>query len=78
MKELFGVFLVCIGICAGLFVGGYLCLYGGVISIIHGLQANPWIAGKIAFGVVRIVLASLAGWLSALLLILPGIALFQD
>jgi hypothetical protein len=75
LKVLLGVLLILAGIAAGLYVGLYLCFYGGIVLVIHGFQAHPAAAGKIAFGILRFVLTSVAGWLSFFLLAGPGIAL---
>ena len=70
-----GLLLMVLGILLGLFVGGYLCLYGGIVQIINGVQADPVSAGTIALGVIRILCAFLAGILAAAALILPGFAI---
>jgi len=46
-----------------LYVGLWVCLGGGVISIITGFSTQPWAAGMIAWGVVKIVSASFVAWL---------------
>lgn len=68
-----GILMVLVGIAAGLFVGLYLCFYGGIVQIIGGI--SPVNAGAIAFGIIRVISAGLIGWLSALILIVPGAAM---
>ena len=48
----------------GLFVAGYLCLFSGIVQIIHGVSATPVVAPDIALGIVRIVFAPVCGWLT--------------
>lgn len=78
MKTILSVAMISVGVLAGLFVGGYLCFYGGVVSVIHGISADPISAGKIALGLLRIVCASMVGWISALVFIIPGLSMLKD
>jgi len=72
IKMLGGVLLIILGICLGFYVGGYLMFFKGVLQIVHSI--TPVIkATGIAWGLLRIVFASLLGWLSASLLIIPGL-----
>ena len=64
---LIGVLLIVAAVLGGLYVTFGYCLYGGIISIIHGCTANPVIAADIAFGIIRILFASLAGWVTFLI-----------
>lgn len=76
-KTWLGLMLILLGIFVGLFVGLYLCLYGGIIQIVNGVK-DSWSAIPIAVGLVRILCTSIAGWISALLLIVPGWALIKN
>ena len=58
-----GVIIFMLGIA---FVGVYFCLYGGIVQLIHGLQA-PLSASNIAFGVVRILLTLPCLWLEIII-----------
>jgi hypothetical protein len=77
-----GIILIIIGIILGLFVGGYLCLFGGIVQIVNqiqiGIDGGVISATQIAWGVVRIGLAGLLGGLSAMVFILPGINLLGN
>ncbi len=76
MTKLLGIILIVLGIVVGLYVGLYFCLYGGIVQIINGIK-DSLSAGPIAIGVVRVLCTGVAGWVSALLLIIPGIELVQ-
>ena len=79
MKGWIGLGLVILGLLFGLFVGGYLCLYGGIVQAIHGVtHPDGFQVGAIAFGIVRIVCASFSGGIAALVFIIPGWAIVQD
>lgn len=77
MKLVGGVFLVLLGIVLGIYVGLWVMFIGGILQILHAFQATPWLYSDIAWGVFRIVLSSFTGWLSAVVLIIPGIFLIQ-
>jgi hypothetical protein len=55
------------GILLGLYVALYLCLICGIIQVIHACQINPISASGIAFGAVRILCTSIAGWIAFLI-----------
>ena len=72
--KLLGLLLVVAGVALGLYVGLWLCFIGGIIQIVNTIKGN--VEGlQIALGILRIVGAGLAGWVSALILILPGAAM---
>lgn len=78
-KTWFGVTLMGLGILIGLAVGIGFCLIGGIVQIIHTLQSPDGInAWAIAVGITRILCAGICGWLSALLLVIPGYVLLTD
>ncbi len=60
IKEYLALLVLIIGILLGLYVGGYLCFFKGIVLIVEGIKGG-WIATKIAWGVVRIVIASTVG-----------------
>jgi hypothetical protein len=65
MKVFVGIALIFLGIALGLYVGLYVCLYGGIVSIIAGAQIGA--AGVIAWGIIKILFASVAGGLTTAL-----------
>ena len=77
MKTFLGLFLILLGIVVGLYTGAYLLLYGGIVQLIRGLQ-HPFVATDIAGGVVRIIFASPAGWVSCLVFVGTGQALLEN
>jgi len=76
--RLLGLLLVVAGIAAGLYVGVYLCLVGGIVDIVEQFKAPEMEGMAIAWGVVKIVFAGAAGWLSALLLVIPGFGMLSS
>jgi hypothetical protein len=78
MKPLIGLLLVLSGIVLGIYVGVVLCLVGGIVQVIEGAKATPVEAWSIAWGIARFLCAGLAGWLAAMILILPGAAMIKS
>jgi uncharacterized membrane protein len=79
MKNVLGLLMILGGVILGLYLGLWLCFIGGIVQIINELK-SPETANAlaIAWGIVKIALAGAVGWLSAAILILPGIACFWD
>lgn len=76
--EIIGLLLIIIGIAVGLYVGVWLCFIGGIIDIVEVFNAGPPIeALKTALGIFKIFAAGVVGWISALILILPGIGILK-
>jgi len=61
MRQYLALLIVILGIMLGIYVGGYLCFFKGIICIVEGIKAG-WVATKIAWGVVRIIIAGTVGW----------------
>lgn len=75
MKAIIGFILIVIGILAGFYIGVWVCFIGGIVQIIEQIRAENLVAIKVAIGIARIFLAGLAGWLSAIIFIVPGYGL---
>lgn len=61
VKLFLGIFLFICAILSGLYVGFYICLYGGIIQIIEGLK-NNYEAATIAKGIIKVLVAGPGGW----------------
>ena len=55
MKRLLGLVLILLAIAGGLYIGGYLLFFKGIIDIIIGIQASIN-AVQIATGICKIVI----------------------
>ena len=76
MKQIIGVLMILGGVALGLYVGLWVCFIGGIVQIINEVKSpQAVVAMNIAWGIAKIVFAALSGWLSALLLIVPGVAM---
>jgi len=74
MKAIIGILMILSGIVLGFYVGIWLCFVGGIIDVIAAVQAEQLVAMDVAIGIAKFMFAGLAGWLSALFLIIPGMA----
>lgn len=78
MNKIIGISMIVAGIIIGLYVGGWVCFIGGIVGIIGAIRATELIAMDVAISVGKIMLSGLAGWASALILIVPGVAIFSQ
>lgn len=78
MKAVIGIILILAGILLGIYVGGWLFFIGGIVQIIEQIQSTPVDAYAVAFGILKIILASAAFWICTLLLVFPGMKCLKD
>ena len=78
MKAIIGLILIIAGIVLGLYVGIWVCFIGGIVQVIDQIRAPELTATIVAWGIAKIFLAGLFGWLSAMLGIIPGYALLHS
>jgi hypothetical protein len=72
MRQIIGFVLMVIGVVLGLYVGIWVCFVGGIVDVIMQIRAEHLQAGAVAWGVAKVVFATLFGWLSAFVLVIPG------
>ena len=78
-RKIAGGLLILTGIGLGIYVGFYLCIFGGIMAVLNEIKSPEAISSAvIAWNIVRIVFAGLATWISALIFIIPGAGLLQD
>ncbi len=75
-KQILGAGLIIGGIILGLWLGLWVMFVGGLIQFVQSIIVLS--AKGIVFGFVKVWLAALVGWLSAILCIIPGVALLSD
>ena len=76
MRQLMGLVILIFGIVLGFYVGGYLCFIKGIIQLIQGVTPVI-IASNIAWGLAKILVASLVGVFSAVVLVAIGAAMMS-
>lgn len=76
MKGLIGVFLIILGILLGLYVGVYIMFIGGIAGLINviaqAVKTGSVQGWPIALNIGKIVFSGFVGYLSGILLIIPG------
>jgi len=75
MKALFGILFILGGLALGLFVGGYLMLYGGIVQLIDGLSTDPVNSSDVALGAIRVLFFETGAFVAAIIPVLMGAAL---
>lgn len=77
MKVL-GVLLIVLGIALGLYVGVWVMFIGGIFEIVDFIKLGLEDYSMLAWGIIKIILSSLVGWLCAFILIVPGGSLIGE
>lgn len=69
-----GFLIIIASILFGVYVGGYLMFYGGIVQVIEAFQVTPIAAGSIAWGIIKVIFAGTGGVVVAALGVTFGIA----
>ncbi len=76
MKAFLGLLMILGGVVLGFYVGFWICFIGGIVDIINAFKASePVAVSIIGWGILKIFFATIAGWVSALALIIPGVGI---
>lgn len=78
MKTILGIVFIIGGIVLGIWLGIWVCLVGGIIQIVEAVKATPVSSWGIAWGIVRVLLTSVAGWGSFAICAGAGAACFKS
>jgi hypothetical protein len=70
--KIVGILLIVCGAAAGVYFGIWWAFIGGIVDVITQVRAPELSALGVAVGVAKIVFAGLIGWVSAMVLVLPG------
>jgi hypothetical protein len=81
MKSIIGILLIVLGVAVGLYVGVYLMFIGGIAGlinvIVHGVKTGMIEGWPIALNIGKIMFSTLVGYLSAIVLVIPGAAMLD-
>lgn len=69
-RQGLSVLFVIIGILTGIYVGGYLMLYGGIIQIINSI--SPLIATDLAKGILKVLFCEFGFYIPFLIFSMIG------
>ncbi len=75
MRMIAGVLMVVAGIIAGLYIGIWWAFIGGIVEGISIVKADEIVPIDVALVISRVMFSGLIGWVSAAVLIIPGVAL---
>lgn len=76
--KLLGLGLILSGIALGVYLGGWVMFIGGIVQIINEGKSVGDVSGfSILAGILKIVFAAAVGWISALVLVFPGMAMIN-
>jgi cation transporter-like permease len=65
------------GIALGIYLGIWWALIGGIATVVREVRSPNLDALALACGVAKILFASAIGWLSACILVIPGVAMIS-
>lgn len=77
MRNVLGIILIVAGVAFGVYVGVWICFIGGIVQIVDAVKATPVSGVDIGLGILRIVIAGMAGTLSAVVAVIPGAAMLK-
>jgi len=61
----------------GLYIGVYVCFIGGIVDILNEIKGTDPVSGlAILWAMIKIAIASIAGWASFVALAVPGFLKF--
>ena len=75
MRNILGLIMILAGVVLGVYVGLWVCLVGGIVDMVNNF---PHDVGGVLWGAVKFFFAGMAGYLSAFLLVGPGVAILSD
>jgi len=78
MTQLIGLLMCVLGLLVGLYVGVWWAFIGGIVDVITEIRAADMSAINIAIGIAKVMFAGFFGYLSAIVLIIPGLALTRN
>lgn len=77
MRTLLGVALILAGLVAGFYFGFWWAFVGGIVQIIEQVKGPETESLVVGFNLLKILLAGFIGYISAAILIIPGISMMR-
>ena len=78
MKTALGLLLILGGIAFGLYAGAWWAFVGGIVQMIGEIRAPELSAVSVAVGLLKVLCAGGIGVFSALVCIVPGLAMLKS
>lgn len=76
-NKILGFLLITVGIFLGFYLGGWICLVGGIVEVFNEIRAESPVPLKLAIGIAKIMCFGLVGVVSFWIFALPGIILME-
>lgn len=57
-----GIIVFILTIAIALYMGIWVCFAGGIMNIVAGFSAQPWVGILIAWGAVKMLFSGVVGW----------------
>ena len=78
MRQLFGMMLIVLGVCVGLYVGIWWGFIGGIVAVAEALKASEVVPYDVAYGIARIFFCQFLGLAAGAILAFPGFILAHE
>ena len=77
MKDLVGILVILVGVGLGIYVGFWWALVGGIVNIIEQVDSESISSLVIAGNILKILFSGLIGYITTIVFISLGIAVFK-
>ena len=76
-RAIIGLLIIVISVLGGLYVGEWIFFVGGIVEVIEAIKATPVEAVGIAVGILKVVVAGVAGFTVAIVGAMFGASLIK-
>ena len=78
MQKMFGLILVIASLYVGVYFGFFWAFIGAIVQIIKEVTSGDFGIMGIGFGVLKVMFATVIGYISFFVTLLMGVAMMQD
>lgn len=75
---IFGILLILTGLATGIYFGLWWAFVGGIVDIVNAVTSTPISAMGVAVGVVKMIFASVIGWVCVAIFWVVGMSFLND
>jgi hypothetical protein len=76
-RKFFGTVIMILGVMLGLYIGGYVLFVKPIIDIVGTISSGDWNGGIIAWGILKMVCASIVGVLIGYFTVFVGAIIYD-
>lgn len=77
MRSVLGFLMIGVGVVCGVYVGVWWAFIGGIVDVIASIRAEELVAMNVAIGIAKSMFAGVIGFGSAVILVIPGVAMLK-